>query len=374
MKDVQELSRVFSRRRRVVLARVRRGSRADAFLVTHRPDVTYLSGFSGEDSALLFGGGWAVLVTDFRFAEQAPQECPGAEIHVRARTHPLEVETAKLFKRRDLRHLAVQGDHLTVSRHTTLKRALRSRKLVPVSDVLLDVRAVKDESEIRTIRRAVRIAEGAFRDMLRRGAKHFVGKSERELAGELDGRMRVAGADRSAFDTIVAAGPNGSRCHHLPSSRRVRKGDGILFDWGADYRGYHSDMTRVVFVGPVAPRMQEVYEIVLEAHDRAVNAIRTGVLTRSVDCAARDFISRAGFGSEFGHGLGHGIGLEIHEQPRLAATSTGRLRRDMVVTVEPGIYLPGVGGVRIEDDILVTREGPVRLNTLPRDLHRMLLR
>ena len=186
--------------------------------------------------------------------------------------------------------------------------------------------------------------------------------------------MRMAGADGTSFDTIVAAGPNASMCHYKPGNRKVRRGEAVLLDWGALAEGYCSDITRVVFPGNPAPKIREIYGPVLEAHDAAVRAIRPGVQRKSVDRIARDIITGAGYGPNFRHGLGHGLGREVHEQPAFSRNNRARLRAGMIVTVEPGIYLPGIGGVRIEDDILVTPGGPRRLCSLPRSIDTMILR
>ncbi len=362
----------FRSRRRALL---RHGGKngVDAYLITRPVDVSWLSGFSGEDSALLAANGWSLLITDFRFQEQAPQECPGTEIHIRPSGRTLEQEVARVIGERRLRSVGVQQDHMTIGQQQSLRKRLRGRRVVPVEDGLPELRRVKDEEEIRLTRKAVRIAERAFEELIAGGAAALVGKTEREIAAKLEFNMRVAGGDGPAFETIVAAGPNSSMCHYRPGGRRVRKGEAVLIDWGAETDGYRSDMTRVVFTGKPSDTMREIYGVVLEAHDAAVAAIRPGVRCTKIDTVARSIIERAGHGERFGHSLGHGIGREIHEKPRLAPTGRETLRRNMIVTVEPGIYVPGVGGVRIEDDILVTAAGRKRLNRLPRSLERMIL-
>jgi len=223
------------------------------------------------------------------------------------------------------------------------------------------------------MRRAIRIAEKAFKEMLALGAKGWVGRTERDLAAELEYRMRRLGADRPSFPTILAAGAHGSVPHYSPGSTRVRPGQAVLVDWGARADGYCSDLTRVVFTGTIPAKLREIYEVVRRAQEAGIAAIRSGVGCRAVDAAARRVIAEAGYGEQFGHGLGHGLGREVHEAPGLGKLSADRLKSGMVVTVEPGIYLPGIGGVRIEDDVLVTASSARRLSSLPRDIDAMRL-
>jgi Xaa-Pro aminopeptidase len=233
---------------------------------------------------------------------------------------------------------------------------------------------IKDAGELRAIRQAVRIAEEAFGRLVAGGVKALAGKTERRIAADLEYLMRRCGADAAAFPTVVAGGANGSRPHHLPGDRRVRRGEPVLLDFGVRRGGYHSDLTRVVFLGRIPRKLGEAYEIVRRAQQAGIRAVGPGVSCRSPDVVARGIIEQAGYGQAFLHGLGHGLGLEVHEGPTLGAKATGRLRAGMVVTVEPGIYLPGVGGIRIEDDVVVTAAGRRRISTLPTEIEAMLLR
>jgi Xaa-Pro aminopeptidase len=232
----------------------------------------------------------------------------------------------------------------------------------------------KDESEIRAIRKAVRIGEQAFSELTARGAKYWIGRSEKQLAAELEYLMRLGGADEVSFPTIIAVGSHGSLPHYLPAGRRVRRGDPILIDWGARVAGYCGDLTRVVFAGTIPPKIAHLYEVVWKAQQAGIAAIRPGVRCSSVDAAARAVIEQAGLGEKCLHGLGHGLGREVHESPSLGRVDNRPLRAGMVVTVEPGVYWPGLGGVRIEDDILVTARGARWLSTLPRAIEHMVLR
>jgi len=212
-----------------------------------------------------------------------------------------------------------------------------------------------------------------MKDLLAGGRKKFIGRSEREVAAELEYRMRLHGAERTSFETIVAAGAHAALPHYRAGSTRIRAGQAVLIDWGAVVDGYCSDLTRVVFTGRIRPPIASVYEIVLRAQAAGIAAVAPGATCQSADAAARAVIDRAGYGKAFGHGLGHGLGLQVHERPHVARGVDRKLQAGMVVTVEPGIYLPGVGGVRIEDDVLVTPGGRRRLTTLPRDIRAMVL-
>lgn len=359
-----------ARRRRVLAAVKRQG--ASAILITKPQDVRYVTGFTGDDSYAILAPAVAILVTDGRFTEQAANECPDLERVIR--TGPIFPAVAGAIKKLRLRTLAVQGGHMTIQGRQLLQKALGRVKIVPLTDILGPLRSVKDEGEVAVIRRAVRAAQEGFKALLAQGAAGWVGRTERQIAAELEYRMRLAGADEASFETIVAVGPHSSLPHYRPGGTRVEKDSFILVDWGARVGGYCSDLTRVAFAGRIPPKMAEVYEVVLRSQNAGRRACRSGVSAAAVDKAARNVIEAAGYGKEFVHGLGHGVGLEIHEAPGLGRLGTGRLRSGMVVTVEPGIYLPGIGGVRIEDDVLIQTGGCQPLTSLPRDLRAMVLR
>lgn len=362
-------ARLAARRRAV--ARLAARERAHLAVITRRQDVSYLSGFTGEDSWLLVGRGWARLITDGRFGEQAPQECPGIEVDVRQGVS-LSAATAAAIKGRRVRRLVVQTA-MPLGDHEQLSRALGSRTIVPAGGLVAG-RMVKDDGELRAIVHAVRIAEKAFYQLIAGGVRDLAGKTERQIAAKLEYLMRAAGADGAAFPTIVAGGLNASRCHHSPGDRKARRGEGLLLDFGALAAGYHSDLTRVVFLGSIPPTLGRAYEAVRLAQQAGIRAVGPGVLCKRPDAVARGIITRAGFGPAFVHGLGHGLGREVHEAPGLGSKAAGRLRAGMVVTVEPGVYLPGVGGIRIEDDVVVTASGRRRLSALPTEINAMLLR
>jgi len=358
--------------RRRAAMRLAAEAKRDALLITSVADVGYLSGFTGDDSWLLLGKGWTCLITDGRFVEQAEAECPGVEVF--ARTKSLSVSAAQVLSGRGVRWLGYQKAHVSVAVRDTLADSVGAGRIRPVADLIARLRAVKDAEELRAIRKAVRIADRAFTEITARGAKGLVGKTERHIAAELEYRMRLAGADGPAFPPIVAVGSNGSKCHYRPADRRLRSGQALLVDWGASVGGYCSDLTRTLFFCTIPPKLAEVYDVVRRAQAAGIAACRPGVKCRTADLAARGVIESAGYGKQFVHGLGHGIGRQVHEGPRLARNSDDRFRTGMVATIEPGIYLPGLGGVRIEDDIEITPGGPKRLSRLSRALQRMVLR
>jgi Xaa-Pro aminopeptidase len=335
-----------------------------ALLLTNPRDIRYLTGFVGDDSwALIAATGAPIILSDFRFQEQIAHEAPHAAIRIRKES--LADELAGLLASRKLRGLALQSSYVTVSQLQTLRRTLGKVRLVAKDDGLLRQRAVKDRGEVDAIRKAIRIAEDAF---CRTVEQARPGMTESHLAAVLEFEMRRLGADGPSFPSIVAAGANASLPHAIPGSAKLRRGGIVLIDWGARWGGYCSDLTRTISLGPMPARMREIYQVVLDAQLAGIAAVAPGRSVRQVDTAARQVIEKAGYGPNFGHGLGHGIGLDIHEQPTLGQRGQGILEPGQVVTVEPGIYLPGVGGVRTEDDVLVTVRGGQVLSSLPKDM------
>jgi Xaa-Pro aminopeptidase len=362
----------FADRRKAAMAAVAKAG-ARNFLVSRFEDVSYLTGFSGDDSILLAGPHYACLLTDGRYDEQARAECPDIEIYIRQAG--MAKALAEVFKKAGLKgKLAVQAEHMTLRARQVYEEQLRPRKVLPVSEVVTRLREVKDASEVEAICKAIAVAQDAFLSMLRQGKKAFVGRTERQIAADLDYRMRLAGADKPSFDTIVAVGPHGSLPHYRPADTVAEEGQPVLIDWGAAVGGYVSDLTRVVFLGTIPPKLAEIYEVTLRAQAAGIAAFKHNATLKAVDAAARDVIAAAGYGDKFIHSLGHGIGRVVHEMPGLSKLGEGKLKAGMVVTAEPGIYLPGVGGVRIEDDVEVTAKGARVLSTLPRKLQEMLLK
>lgn len=347
--------------------------RLDGFLITSRADQFYLTGFNGEDGLALVTPGQVYLLSDFRFETLAGQGAPWAKFIQRKKSHAEEL--AKLARRGKMARIGFDADCLTVAAASELRKALRpvGTRLVQVPSVTAKLRIQKSPAEVEILREAIRIAQEAF-VALRRSIR--IGQTEQELASRLNYEMGRRGASGPSFPTVVAEGPNSALPHAEPGTRVVKRGSAVLFDWGARHNGYCSDLTRVLFVGRIPPRFRRLYEIVLEAQQRGIQALRVGRPIREVDQAARSHIVRSGYGKRFGHALGHGLGLDIHESPGLSARNRDPLECGMVVTVEPGIYVPGFGGVRIEDDVLITEtgsdDGSTRgcevLSTLPKDL------
>ncbi len=365
----------FAARRRLALKKARslphHKGRIDAFLISRVEDVGYLSGFSGDDSFLLISDKWSCLLTDGRYGEQARDECPHLAVYVRKGT--MSAAIADCLVGKAVRRLAVQAEHLVLRWQDVLAKALPRVRIVQVADAVAGIRQSKDAKELASIRKAIRIAESAFKALTGRGRSAFVGRTERQVAAELDYLMRLAGADKPSFDTIVACGANAALPHYRPKDKAIGASDIVLIDWGAFAEGYCSDLTRVVFPGRIPPKIAEIYDVVRRAQLAGVAAVAAGKSAKSVDAAARAVIADAGYEKQFVHGLGHGIGRQIHELPGISHLSTSRLRSGMVVTIEPGIYLPGLGGVRIEDDVLVARGGHRKLSSLPTAIEEMAL-
>lgn len=343
----------------------------DALLVVNSVDTRYLTGFVGDDSWTLVPAkrGVPIVLSDNRFEEQIAREAP----HVRAvmRKKSLAEELDKLTDRMNLQHIAVQCAYLTLAQYDAIGKKLGKRRLRPLDDGLLQQRAIKTADEVKLIRKAGQIQQQAYREML-----DFIqpGQRESEVAAFLEYRMRGLGADGVSFPSIVAADANAALPHAIPGPKKIGKNSLVLIDWGAKYRGYCSDMTRVIALGKMKPKLREIYKVCLDAQLAGIDAIRPGVKFTDVDAAARKVIVDAGYGEQFGHGLGHGIGLDVHEAPRLSPLAwPGVLEPGHVVTVEPGIYLPGVGGVRIEDDVLVTGGGKRVLTDLPKSLESAII-
>ncbi len=360
----------YAKRRDRLRSRIR-AKRLDALLVTGCANVTYLTGFTGDSSFLLVMPQREILISDNRYTIQIAEECPGLETLIRQPGQSMIEATAGLLNRLRLSRVGIESGTTTVAFWEGLKSELKHAVPVPVEGLVEQLRAVKDAYEVAQIREAIHLAERGF-EFLRASLTEAM--TEREAAYELEHALRRFGAEGCSFPPIVAAGPRAALPHARPGDERIGEARLLLVDWGATTRsGYRSDLTRVLATANISPKLAKLYEVVLSAQRAGMAAIRPGVLGREVDAAARSVIEQAGLGRFFGHGLGHGIGLEIHEAPRLGPDSETPLKPGMVVTIEPGVYLPGWGGVRLEDDILVTRDGAEVLTTLGADLERVLL-
>jgi Xaa-Pro aminopeptidase len=340
----------------------------DALLVTRLPNVHYLTGFTGSAAMLLVTPADAVLVTDGRYRDQSAEQIAGSGAPAR-----VDVGTTQARQREILQALAVGVGHLGLEAQAVSWAQQRAfaeswfpdAQLIATEHLIEDLRMVKDPGEVARVRAACAIADDALADVL---PSLHEAPSERDFALRLEFAMRERGASGVSFDPIVASGPNGAKPHARPSDRRIAPNELVVIDFGCIVDGYCSDMTRTVSVGDPGADARRLWDTVLLAQRAGRDTVAVGVECAAVDKACRDVIDDAGWGDAFVHGTGHGVGLEIHEDPRVASTSSGTLAPGHVVTVEPGVYLPGVGGVRIEDTVVVTPDGPVALTEFPKDL------
>ena len=338
----------------------------DALLVTALPNIRYLTGFSGSSAIVLVSPRETVLITDFRYQTQVVEEV-GAFARVVIEPVNLWAALWQQLPGAGVRVVGFESAHVTHRDFQRLMEAGSAWQWRPTSDLVEGLRERKDEGEVALIRRA---AEVATRALARTLPDVHAGMTELEVAGVLERALRDEGSEGFAFPSIVAAGARSALPHAQPARHAVREGDFLLFDFGALVEGYCSDVTRTVVVGRASAEQREVYEIVREANQAAMAGVRPGMTGRDADATARSYIERHGLGELFGHSLGHGIGLEIHEAPRLARTNEQPLPAGSVVTIEPGVYRPGWGGVRIEDDVWLSPDGtgPRLLTEFPRDL------
>lgn len=353
------------------IARFRRGLQKEGFdaaIVNRRTDYRYLTGFTGEDSAVLFTGTSVMAISDGRFEESLRQEVPW--MSTRMRTGTLDDEIGAVCRSLGRKRFGFQGRHVSVTSLDTWKKKGRPASFGPFGELIDDMRRIKDEEELRVLRKAIRIAEAAFvatKEQIR------IGDTELQIAARIEYEMKSRGAAGLSFSTIVAEGPNAALPHAHPGKRKIKKGSALLIDWGARFEGYCSDLTRVLFVGSIPAKIGEVYETVLAAQLKAIKTVKAGAKLSAVDASARQFIAESGHGDRFNHGLGHGLGLDVHESPRISWQSQKPMRTGEVVTIEPGVYLPGVGGVRIEDDVLVTKTGCRVLSKLGKSLDEAVI-
>jgi len=338
------------------------------FLVTNPVDVRYLCDFPGEDSWALVTARQFYLFSDSRFDQQIDQSCPFVKKILRSGA--MADAVAGVFGDLKADTVGIQAEHLTLYAQRKLASKVKDVKLKPTDHWLIEQRAIKDHMELRQIRRALSVQEQAFHQTM---DQIQPGMSESEIVALIEYNMRWIGGEGVSFPTIVAIGTNSALPHHIVGRTRVKPTTPILIDFSAVAGGYTGDLTRVVALGGLSRRLTDIYNIVLEAQQAGVDAIAPGAKVKDVDAAARTVIDDAGYGEHFGHGLGHGIGLNVHERPVLSPRATGELVEGNVVTVEPGIYVPGVGGVRIEDDVLVTAKGHRKLSTLPAKLESAII-
>ncbi len=346
------------------LRQIMQESNLPAILIVSPENRYYMSGFSGSNAFLVITANQAVMITDFRYMEQAKAECPDYDVRIYNRIDlPEKINT--ILARSSIGELGFDRKVTTYADYQYFTAALTA-KLIPYENLIEQLRAIKDDHEIEQMQQAQTIAEQAFMEILQRIQPGVI---EFELATELEYQMKKRGALRCAFPSIVASGWRSALPHGRASHKIVERGDLITFDFGAFYGGYCSDMTRTIAVGSATPKQKEIYNIVLEAHLASLEACKPGVRAADIDKIAREIITDAGYGKYFGHGLGHGVGKMVHEAPAYNARSNDVLKIGHTGTIEPGIYIPDWGGVRIEDMILITADGYYNFNkVVPKNL------
>lgn len=352
------------KQRRDKLRRLVRDTEAQAILVTSYDNVTYLTGFTGDSSYLLLTRDCQTMLSDRRYTTQLETECPNIDLVIRGPETTMLESVAKVVRKAKLGSLAIEASSVTLNFSQQLTEKLAKVDLVSTDGLVEQLREIKDKEEVAEIREAIEIAARAFA-VVKAGLRPE--QTEKQVADELERQVRLFGGECTAFWPIVGVGPNGALPHYRPGAVKIEESFMVLVDWGAKARLYLSDLTRIIVTGKAPPKLERVYNVVLKAQKKAIAAIRPGAIMQNVDAAARKVITDAGFGKQFGHSLGHGFGLQIHERPRLAVKQERKLEPGMVVTVEPGIYLPGAFGVRIEDDILVTKDGHEVLSNVPKE-------
>jgi Xaa-Pro aminopeptidase len=323
----------------------------DAFITEKGENRRYLSGFTGSTGWVIVTKSEAFLVTDFRYIDQAKEQA--AHFTVVNNERKATEAIAKVLMENGVKRLAFEGS-VSFSTYQEWSRAFEGVEMVPAIGLMEKLRMYKDESELTVIREAIRIADEAFSHIL---SYIKPGVRELDVALELEFFMRKQGAASSAFDIIVASGARGALPHGVASDKVIQAGEMVTLDFGAQYKGYHSDITRTVAVGEPDPKLKEIYDIVLRAQLAGVQALKPGLTGKEADAVTRDIITAAGYGEAYGHSAGHGLGMQVHELPNLSAVSPHVLEPGMLVTMEPGIYVSGLGGVRIEDDCLITENG-----------------
>ncbi len=332
-----------------------------AVIIYGRENTRYLTGFSGSTSLALITLDQSLIFVDSRYTTQASQECVSSVVIQEQGS--LNNAVCNRIEDLEIKDIGLEDETISLAMFNEIKAKLSWQHLHGLSKSLAQLRWVKDASELGKIREAVRIADAAFAEV-----KMLIkaGMRETEVAALLEYKMKLLGADKPSFDTIVASGLRSALPHGIASEKVIEDGDIIVIDFGAMYQGYCSDMTRTVFVGTPNPKLVEIYNIVLEAQEKAETALKAGVLGKTIHKIAADTIADAGYGAYFGHGLGHSLGLEIHEEPRLNALSETIMPAGVLMTAEPGIYLPELGGVRIEDTVLITEQGIEILTQTPK--------
>jgi Xaa-Pro aminopeptidase len=339
-------------------------SNLDGLVINHLDFIRYLTGFTGSAALLIITKNKADFVSDFRYKEQSAKQVKGAKVHILKKRSTAALEDFPQYNTKNAR-IGYPASYLSVAELNIFKEKWQNVIPIPSDEVFKELGWVKDKDEINSITKACEIGDIAFERVL-----NIVkpGIRESEVSAELEYQMKMLGSERPAFETIIASGYRSALPHGVASRKKIKKGDFVTFDFGATVNGYVSDMTRTVVVGKATSKQKKIYNLVLKAQKASIRKIKAGVLGKTVDEAGRKIITKGGFGKNFGHGTGHGIGFFVHVGPNLSAVSEDKLKPNNVITVEPGIYFSGWGGVRIEDDVVVTRTGNRILNKSPKKL------
>jgi len=335
----------------------------DAILVTRPENQRYLSGFTGGEAALLITTELALLLTDFRYYEQVAEEAP--DFRLEKVEGKASAVLGRLVKEHDIHSLGFESTHVPFNQYQEWKKACRGTRLVPLQDTVERLRLIKDQGELAAMKKAIAVSDAAC-DHIRQTLR--VGMTEKEVAWEMESFMRTHGAEGLSFGIIAGSGPNGAKPHAVLQDRPIQKGEPVVLDLGAIVDGYHSDVTRTICLGKPDKKLQTIYDIVLRAQLAAEEGARVGMTGKEIDALARKVISDAGHAEHFGHGLGHGVGLAVHEGPRASPLSTTVFEPGMLCTIEPGIYIPGWGGIRIEDIVLFKKDRTVVLTQTRKEL------
>lgn len=340
-----------------------RNADLDAFLVTNIENIKYLTGFSGSNALCILTPRTQYIITDFRYKEQIVKEVKDFKIIV-AKVSLYE----ELFQKQILekpKRIGFESENINYATFSRLKKLFKGKNFIPFGNFIEKIAAVKNEDEIENIKSAIQISELAFKGLIEGDLKDL---TEKEIAFEISSRMIIAGAEKNSFSPIIASGPNSSMPHAKPTERKIRKNEPLLLDFGAEYKYYNSDITRTVFYGKPGKEFRDIYQIVLDAQKFAIEGIKAGMKCKDIDALARNHIRKKGFGNLFGHALGHGIGINSHSLPLISYRSEDILEENNIITIEPGIYLPGKFGIRIEDDILVKKDSFEILTNIDREL------
>jgi len=335
---------------------------ADAFYITHIPNIRYITGFSGSSAIVIVTANKNYFITDFRYKQQSAEQVKGFEIHV---NYQQADEVKKIFESEEVKSAAFESTHLTYHQLEKLRKAFPAVKFISAAEKIEALTMRKQPDEIEKIKQAARITDRTFEKIL---TLIKPGMSEKDVSAEISYWHKKFGAEKDSFDPIVASGLRGALPPGIASDKIIEKGEMVTVDFGCVYEGFCSDLTRTIAVGQPSDEMKKIYQVVLGAQLKAIDAAKSGAKTKAVDLVARDYISSFGYGDKFGHGLGHGLGIEVHELPSVSQRMDVVLAEGVVVTIEPGIYVEGVGGVRIEDDILIKNGKCEVLNMAKKDL------